>query len=147
MDQETLQEEHKKSSETFDFLPFCRSCTEPCCNGYLVCTEKEYGKIVKFSGKHLGQKKNGYYEIVGDPCPYLDQEGLCSVYPVRPRVCQMYPYYPDVNDKTHKIEIRLDQDCPACYSLNVPFRERAHKLGKSLLDDLGLETYIRYWYD
>ena len=140
----TVLVEKKKE---FDFLPFCKKCEAPCCNGYLVCSEDEYKRIVECSGKDLGQKKNGYYEIVGDPCPYLSKTGLCTIHPVRPRICQMYPYYPDVDDQTHQIEIKLDDNCPAYMALDAAFQDKANKIGNNLLSDLGQEKYIEFWYD
>ena len=144
---ESRKDAPKTIDSDFDFLPFCESCVNPCCNGYLVCTETEYQRIVEYSGQDHAKKKKGYYEISGDPCPYLTKTGRCSIHPVRPRICQMYPYYPDVDDKTHAIQIKLDPKCPACVALDRPFKEKAYKIAHSLLDELGRKKYVEFWYD
>ncbi|MDP3981416.1 MAG: YkgJ family cysteine cluster protein [Chlamydiota bacterium] len=136
-----------KSQQTFDFLKYCRTCIDPCCHGYFICSETEYQRIRDYSGKDYGVKKDGYYEFSGEPCPYLKENGLCSIHPVRPRICQIYPYYPDVDDEIQRITLKRDNACPANTAIDQAFMDKALKIADELIQEIGEQTYIRFWYD
>lgn len=123
------------------FLPFCTSCTDPCCNGDILATESEHKAIVEYSGVDHFEKYDGYYVHEGDPCGYL-KKGLCSIHPVRPGICQMYPY--SINGDTGEIE--KDPSCPAAETLYESFRGKAQKIAKTIIEEMSFKTFLRFWH-
>ena len=128
-----------KSSEYF--LPFCSACTDPCCNGHILATESEHERIVEYSGVDHFKKFKNYYVHEGDPCLYLKQ-GLCSVHPVRPAICRMFPYY--INGDTKDLDI--DDSCPAAGTLYASFRPYARRMANKILKEMSWKSFLHFWF-
>jgi len=66
-------------------------CAKCCMNlGSPVVTDKEAEKI---DGRFISKSNNGMFIKSKKSCCTLLLNGLCSVYPVRPRGCREYPFY------------------------------------------------------
>lgn len=60
----------------------CLTCHDKCCKGYLsvsIFTTPDEKRTLPLINTH-------------SPCSYLDKKGLCSVHPLRPMDCRLYPF-------------------------------------------------------
>jgi Fe-S-cluster containining protein len=130
---------------TFDFLPFCRACTDRCCTGDILVTPEERARIVERTGRdHFEPDASGLFTLRAPGlCPYLGEGGLCSVHDIRPDICRMFPYWPDVEDG--QVKIPWDQTCPAGAHLPPELRAELEAKARALVEKLGLANYER-WY-
>ncbi|MBI1853599.1 MAG: YkgJ family cysteine cluster protein [Planctomycetes bacterium] len=130
----------------FDFLKYCRVCTDRCCTGDILVTGEERARIVERTGKDQFEPDgHGLFTIrARGQCPYLASDGLCSVHDIRPEVCRMYPYWPDVDDG--QVKIPWDQTCPAAAHLPLEMRKDLEERARALVAKLGIESYAR-WYN
>jgi Fe-S-cluster containining protein len=89
-------------------------CDEHCgeCCGLVPVTETEFRRVERFI------KERGIVPIehADGTCP-LYQNGTCTVYPVRPLVCQLYGHSADPL-----------MTCPRGYNVNLPDRDVARML-------------------
>ena len=122
------------------FLPFCTACTDPCCNGYILATESEHKRIVEYSGEDHFEKHENYYVHEGDPCKYL-KKGLCSVHPVRPAICQIYPFSIDGDTG----DLVKDPTCPAAETIYKSFQPKAERKVKKLIEEMGWDSFLHFW--
>lgn len=52
------------------------------------------------------------------PCPFLQSDNHCSVYPVRPRACRQYPHTDQRNIKSIlHLCVKNTETCPAVYEI------------------------------
>lgn len=78
----------------------CDECGGRCCT-YPAMTAKEFKRINIVAGFPSGAKKieiglnSVMIHMEDGTCPYLKQ-GKCSVYEVRPKVCQLYGMIPEM---------------------------------------------------
>jgi Fe-S-cluster containining protein len=130
-----------KSKGSSYFLPFCSTCTDPCCNGHILATESEYRRILSYSGgvDHF-EKFQNYYVHEGDPCLYL-RNGLCSIHPVRPAICRMFPYHIDGDMG----DLGNDDTCPALATLYGSFRPNARRLAKRVIREMSWASFLHFW--
>jgi Fe-S-cluster containining protein len=80
-------------------------CDEGCgaCCGIVPVTETEFGRVGRYIKQH-GIEPRAHENL--SQCPlYID--GKCSVYPVRPLICQMFGHAEDL-------------PCARGYNVNVP---------------------------
>jgi Fe-S-cluster containining protein len=91
----------------------CTRCGACCCGDedhYIAIRERDIERISKHLGisvtwlkrRYIEHLTRQYYTVrIGDDgrCEFLDKQGHCRIYPVRPVQCQTYPYWPEiVND-------------------------------------------------
>jgi uncharacterized protein len=71
-----------------------------------------------FFKKYISTDEDGDYVFKSLPCPFLDDDNLCSVYPVRPAACRDYPHTGRKNI-TSILEICLRNTgvCPVVYKI------------------------------
>lgn len=103
----------------------CESCGGNCCtgeSGYIYVNQTEIESIATFFELGISEFKkeylfkNGYKysikeRIVEDShdCIFFDRKiNGCSIYPVRPKQCRTFPFWPYF--KTHKDELKAE--CP-----------------------------------
>lgn len=130
----------KGDKESEFFLPFCSTCIDPCCNGYILATASEHKKIVEYSGEDHFEKHRNYYVHEADTCNYL-KGGLCSVHPVRPTICRIYPYYVDGDSG----ELVKDPTCPAAETMYAQFKPKAQRKVKKLIEEMGWKNFLHFW--
>lgn len=96
----------------------CQKCSGRCCKGdegAVWLTQEEIRRIedhtkgsvdVKITrkGLHLNMTKEG--------CPYLKKDGNCSIYPVRPQQCRLFPFWPNL-----KYKDKVINHCPGTWRL------------------------------
>ena len=99
-------------------LPHCLRCPNElhCCSraSTIVVMPDEVDKIVQRTGRSdlLKAETSTLFTIVkipGEPCPFLSQDRLCSIYDIRPRDCRSWPltFNREANGYV------LDMGCPA----------------------------------
>ncbi len=102
----------------------CLTCAN-CCK--TISPRFKAPDIVRIS-KHLGMKQgemieqflrldeDGDYVVKKSPCPFLDSDNYCSIYEVRPRDCEKYPYT-DIGDffEYTGTTFQNSTTCPAVY--------------------------------
>ncbi len=100
----------------------CTKCGN-CCRSFnpLRVRKEELKRIADHEGtSYKGLKRrlravpqgDGTLEIHGGPCPFLEGD-LCSVYPVRPSECRIYPASIIIRNLDDPEGHRLPSDCPA----------------------------------
>jgi len=119
-----------------DFGDICRGCKVNCCRRfYAVLLDEE---VEEFRGVAKPLKtRYGVVYTLGDPnggiCPYLRQDGLCSVYPKRPFDCRFWPLMIHYDKASDEFVILLDLECPAAREGKIP-EELLNKMIKTVLD-------------
>lgn len=107
------QKHNRYTAPLYKRKVLCFKCTQcgACCSGgpeYQVWLEEdESEKIRKFLGlsrswlfrRYMARLADGELVLRSEPngdCVFLDGEGRCGIYPVRPRQCSTYPFWPEV---------------------------------------------------
>ncbi|MFX1251240.1 MAG: YkgJ family cysteine cluster protein [Promethearchaeota archaeon] len=109
----------------------CRKkCQAKCCKSLApVISSSEINRI----SKHIGH--NNFYDEcsslgeqcfsikkqkkTGNNCYFLDNQNLCSIYPLRPLDCQLFPFFTDVevlDTELWKL-VWYYQECPLSYHI------------------------------
>lgn len=78
----------------------CLSCANCCKSISPIVLNRDVDRIAKAIGmrpsevisKYLFQDVDGQYAFRDTPCPFLDEENLCLIYPNRPKACREYPH-------------------------------------------------------
>ena len=109
---------------------FCVKCGECCrrCDPILVGKE-EVKRIAAYLGtsyKRLKRKlrlapaeRKGFFHMPGRPCPFL-RGNLCSIYPVRPEVCRLFPFGEPFEDAAEgRRNLVIPSYCPAVKRIMV----------------------------
>jgi len=133
-----------------DFVNFgniCSSCSQNCCRRFyavlLPDEEEEFNNTSftiiteKGSVKCIGSRG-------GQPCPYLDKNGHCTIYSRRPLDCRLWPVIVYIDFKTRERIIHLDLDCPAVREGRIPVNvvKKIVEIVKTLnLSEEWLEKY------
>jgi Fe-S-cluster containining protein len=118
------------------FRDFCEGCSRPCCSRPVVLPE-ERENIIKAARmgflrrRKVFEKRGDYYIIRGDTCPFL-KEGACSIEPVRPLNCRVFPLA--LTHQGKDAEWALSPECPSIHKVPFEFVEQARELGKPLLE-------------
>ncbi len=84
----------------------CQQCGE-CCRGKggILVSKGEIGKLAEFLGLSEAEFRQHYLEssslgltlrTKADGMCILNQEGRCRVHPVKPRICQDWPFLPAI---------------------------------------------------
>lgn len=101
-----MQEEIRKDQRVWDGLVNqvlkrvgneCKHCGWCCKMNKAQVTQLEIARIRKFLGmdqsefekKYVERQPGGFYFHA--PCPFLDENNHCKIYPVRPDVCKVFP--------------------------------------------------------
>lgn len=94
----------------------CTQCGA-CCHGdeehYIAIREQDIERMREHLDISLGWLKRryiehltgNYYSVrIGDDgrCVFLNPQGHCRIYPVRPVQCQTYPYWPEILSDTQQ---------------------------------------------
>lgn len=88
----------------------CTRCGACCCGDdehYIAIREQDIARICKhleisvawLKRRYIEHLTRQYYTVrIGDDgrCVFLDRQGHCRIYPVRPVQCQTYPYWPEI---------------------------------------------------
>lgn len=96
--------------ETHELHFSCTRCGR-CCEGpgdyFVFLTADEAERIRAYRGLSTGWFRRRYLRRHGDGqlvlasgsdarCIFLDAEGQCGIYPVRPLQCRTYPFWPEI---------------------------------------------------
>lgn len=119
-----------------DSLNVCGKCGAHCCTyGGTIATKEEVDKISKAGYKNSFVKlsKNVFITKWGKEgiCPYLKNKE-CSIYSVRPTLCQIYPILM-LNENDFYL-----QHCPLLSYLSVNEVKKAKKIIRSLPSEMIL---------
>ncbi len=89
-------------------------------------------RIAKYLGMKQGEMidtylrldEDGDYVVKKSPCPFLGADNYCSIYEVRPRDCEKYPYT-DSGDFFEYVNTTLQNSttCPAVYYVLEKLRQ------------------------
>jgi len=106
----------------------CCTCAN-CCRQYTIRIEQ--GDIPPIA-ERLGQsdsdfvkrylvqdtEETGVFAIKAQPCPFLDAEGKCCIYEVRPLVCRDFPHTKKA-DRLFNISgiLSFAEDCPVVFEI------------------------------
>lgn len=129
---------NNKDSEYF--LPFCSTCTDPCCNGYILATQSERRGIIDRPAKDNFKKHRNYYVHEADCCQYLEKD-LCSIHSDRPTICRIYPFFIDGDSG----ELAIDPTCPAAETLPARFKPKAKRRVNKLVKEMGWKNFLHFW--
>jgi Fe-S-cluster containining protein len=78
---------------------------------------------------------------LGKPCPFLQDNLLCSIHDHNPLDCRTFPLLPVLNPHDH-LEWQLGQNCPSLAFLNPGFVDAVKEVWQDLLPHLP-----RAWWD
>ncbi|MCC6045773.1 MAG: YkgJ family cysteine cluster protein [Ignisphaera sp.] len=105
-----------KNLSFVDFGNICSGCKVNCCKKFyavLLPEEEEAFKDVAFTietpvgcVKAIGARD-------GKPCPFLDENGFCKIYPERAFDCRLWPILLYYDFSTGEKVVYLDLECPA----------------------------------
>jgi uncharacterized protein len=101
----------------------CTRCGN-CCTGppgFVWVNDKEIAAIAEHRGESVEEVSHRHVRQVGNrrslrerangDCVFFDKEQGCTIYPVRPRQCQTWPFW-DSNVKTPEDWKRTSSVCP-----------------------------------
>lgn len=106
----------------------CTGCGACCTGGADHCVEVSPGErdaIRGFLNLTARWFRRRYLETDGEGligirlnadgrCPFLADDNRCRVYPVRPRQCRTYPWWPELVERQHEWE----QEAKRCEGMN-----------------------------
>ena len=122
-------------------LKICLKCKSSCCKlGGADFTKKEMQKIVK-SGTPVKLRKvsDNHYEFKTNGkgvCAYLDKNGACEIYKVRPSGCSCWPIeYPDYDKKGKPIF--YISDCLLVKHLSKKEIEKLKKIAANVTKEIS----------
>ena len=127
-----------------DYLPSCLRCDDPCCNGDIIVSKRERGRILeKWNGAapFRYDSKYDYYYLDIVECPFLNEKNMCSVHEVRPAICRLYPFS-IVPLKRGGFRLCLDRSCSVWISVPRQEKEELRNIARRLLEELGMR---RFW--
>ena len=106
----------------------CCACAN-CCRRYTIRIEQE---DIPPIAEHLGQSDSDFvqrylvqdteesevFAIKAQPCPFLDTEGKCRIYEVRPLVCRDFPHTKKA-DRLFNLSgiLGFAEDCPVVFEI------------------------------
>ncbi len=130
-----------------DFGDICRDCKANCCRRFYAVLLPEEEPLFKESSFNVPTPLGAVKAIGskdGKPCPYLSEDNLCKIYPVRPFDCKIWPVIMYYDSKTGDRVIYLDLQCPAVTENRLP-KEVVNKivevLRKTNVDEEWLKRY------
>lgn len=135
--------ENLAAGDDMCLLHLCVTCHGKCCVGRTMATAEEREEIIKYSAKdHFRHWKGDLYYLDKGQCPYL-RSGLCSVQPVKPFICQIFPFVPRVVDG--QFWLYCVGECDAGPKLSPQFIEKAITLAQVFFANRRPEDYMDYW--
>ncbi len=112
---------HRLHEEVFAEID-CRACANCCKTTSPIFYQNDIERLARvfrmrpsaFIGRYLRIDEDNDYVLRSSPCPFLDEENLCTVYNNRPRACREYPH----TDRKKMVQImdltyRNTHVCPA----------------------------------
>ena len=104
----------------------CAACGGACCrgrDGFVLVETPEIITVSDFLGISAEEFLEKFTRFVDgirvlddrdddDGCVFLDHEGRCSIYPVRPVQCRTYPFWPG-NMRSPDAWNKTAEECPA----------------------------------
>lgn len=139
----------KRLAEYLNFVDFgdiCSKCSINCCRRFYAVLLPEEENI--FEKSYAVETPLGNVKALGSrdgkSCPYLDGNGFCKIYSIRPFDCRIWPIllYYDF-EKDEKV-VYLDMDCPAATENRIP-KEILDKIINVLKNiDIDKEWLKRY---
>lgn len=106
-------------AEKLSFVNFgevCRGCTVNCCKRFyavLLADEEHRFREESFQVDTPLGPVRAIGSRDGKPCPFLGEDGLCTVYPQRPFDCRLWPILLYYDFATGEKVVYLDLECPA----------------------------------
>ncbi len=90
---------HQLHDEVFEEID-CLTCANCCKTTSPIFYQTDIDRMAKslrmrpgdFIEKYLRIDEDKDYVLKSAPCPFLDTENYCSVYPDRPKACREYPH-------------------------------------------------------
>lgn len=90
---------HRLHDEVFEEID-CRTCANCCKTTSPIFYQNDIERLAKalrmrpavFIERYLRIDEDHDYVLQSAPCPFLDDENLCTVYEDRPRACHEYPH-------------------------------------------------------
>ncbi len=115
---------------------FCSGCDRRCCTTAVVLPEEmksmaSAAKMGFFQRRRVFQKRGDYYIIKGSVCPFL-KDGQCSVEPVKPLNCRIFPLA--LTHQGKDAEWAVSPECPSYRKVPREFVEHAKELAQPLLE-------------
>ncbi len=117
---------HEFHDEVFSEID-CKKCGECCRNLGPVFRNSDIKLICSsvgmnardFTDRYLVQDPDGVgYMLKNLPCPFQNDDNICSVYEERPLACSSFPHTQSVNIQRKLVGLALDsQFCPAAFLL------------------------------
>ena len=112
----------------------CTKCANCCKDLGPDFTEADIERIAHAFRMNLGKFEDTYLRVDEDgdkvfqcmPCPFLGDDNLCSIYPIRPKACREFPHTDRKKIyQINKLTIQNTLYCPAAYLFVEKLR---HKL-------------------
>lgn len=90
---------HQLHEEVFEEID-CRTCANCCKTTSPIFYQADIERLARvfrirpavFIERYLRIDEDNDYVLQTAPCPFLDEENLCTVYDDRPRACHEYPH-------------------------------------------------------
>lgn len=102
----------------------CLDCGNCCKTFNITLTKEDCKRISQFLGKDIFSVVE--YTITPEeevlietlPCPFLGKDNACTIYEVRPEVCQDFPYFKGKNIRQRPYQYSHNTEiCPATYHI------------------------------
>jgi len=131
---------------SFDFWKICKDCGKCCSKDYCYpAGDKDIERI-----KNAGYKdfyKGNMLKAVDGNCIFF-KEGKCSIYEIRPTVCQIYPITRFFSkDKPITPIFFLHLECPVARKLSIEEIDELIMKEKEFLKEMSEEEYLRFVKD
>src|SRR4030042_2228169 len=142
-------------------LTYCKRCGSHCClNHSPILDLNERALIVNSTSNDFFievsiklSKPDGVYYVIGknpdrserniftEQCPFLQQDGKCSIHPIKPLDCAVYPLraIPKLNGG---ISWSVHRICPAVGFLTTTFIQTAKQIGEMSARRFSPQTYV-----
>mgnify|MGYP000427398019 CR=1 FL=1 len=129
----------ERTPEVWRARPFCRSCGLCCKETEMILAPSDVARLERlgYSRREFAVFDGRFYRLrnVGGYCYFYNRgSGLCRVYPYRPLGCAIYPIVYDANAG----RFTLDEECPLAYDTKPEEMEKARRLLRYLLRELGM---------
>ncbi len=120
----------------------CTACGR-CCTShgdyqYVYLAEEDVRRI----SEHLGLERRAFLSqhaardsgytilrIQGEACSFLDENGRCAIYPVRPKQCESWPFWEE-NLERKKWEGPVTEICPGIGSGELTPAEEVERIAR-----------------
>lgn len=129
---------HKLHEQAFSTIDCCR-CANCCKTMATGMSDEDLERIAEhldmtveqFTSKYVTTRDDGYgqeVQLLDTPCAFLDENGQCSIYEVRPAECREYPHTDkdEFTCRTHGLASNA-LACPAVFWIIEKMRRRAQR--------------------